>query len=284
MNTQKQIVPFISVIVPCYNQGEYLSEALESVINQTYSNWECIIIDDGSTDNSYSIAQKWSEIDSRFILLKKENGGLSDARNYGIERAQGVWILPLDADDKICPYYLDYAEKEIKKDESIDIIYCRAGFFGETTGEWSLIDFDFTKMLSENQIFCSAIFKKSEWYRVGGYDINMIFGFEDWDFWINILKLKNPKIVKLNYIGFLYRKKSQSMTTEMIKFKERIRMMHNYIYHKHEDIYYDHFGSFQDLALEYTKVNGSNKYFIKLINHNFITKKLFKIIRLLNRF
>lgn len=89
----------VSIIVPCFNQAQYLDEALESVFNQTYKNWECIIINDGSPDHTEEVAKKWLEKDSRFIYLYKENGGLSSARNFGLEKANGDFIQFLDSDD-----------------------------------------------------------------------------------------------------------------------------------------------------------------------------------------
>ena len=120
-------MPLISVIVPCYNQAQYLDECLQSVLDQTYTDWECIIVNDGSPDHTEEIAKKWVEKDTRFIYLSKENGGLSSARNAGIEIAKGEWILPLDADDKIGNLYLELGEKEFDKDYTI--VYCDAAFF-----------------------------------------------------------------------------------------------------------------------------------------------------------
>ncbi len=79
----------ISIVVPCFNQGKYLNESLQSVFEQTYSLWECIIIDDGSTDDTRNITKKWLEKDSRFKYFYKENDGLCAARNSGIEIANG---------------------------------------------------------------------------------------------------------------------------------------------------------------------------------------------------
>ncbi len=93
--------PLISVIVPCYLQAEYLDECLQSVYDQTYSNWECIIVNDGSLDNTEEIAKRWLEKDNRFRYIYKENGGLSSARNAGIREAKGEWIQFLDSDDMI---------------------------------------------------------------------------------------------------------------------------------------------------------------------------------------
>ena len=91
--------PVISIIVPCYNQAQFLDECLQSILDQTYYNWECIIVNDGSPDNTEELATKWVEKDSRFKYSYKENGGLSSARNFGIEQAGGVWIQFLDCDD-----------------------------------------------------------------------------------------------------------------------------------------------------------------------------------------
>lgn len=89
----------VSIIIPCYNQAQYLEKCLQSVLEQTYSNWECIIVNDGSIDNTEQIALKWSKIDSRFIYIKKDNGGLSSARNKGLENVKGNYIQFLDSDD-----------------------------------------------------------------------------------------------------------------------------------------------------------------------------------------
>jgi glycosyltransferase involved in cell wall biosynthesis len=85
----------VSVIVPCFNQAQYLGEALQSVLAQTYTNWECIIVDDGSPDNTERVASKFVKLDNRIKYHKKQNGGLADARNYGINKAKGEFILPL---------------------------------------------------------------------------------------------------------------------------------------------------------------------------------------------
>lgn len=105
--------PLVSIIVPCYNQAQYLDEALQSVFNQTYINWECIIVNDGSPDNTEEVAQKWIEKDKRFKYLFQENGGLSSARNLGINNAIGDWIQFLDSDD-----ILDYEKLELSLNNS----------------------------------------------------------------------------------------------------------------------------------------------------------------------
>ena len=191
----------ISVVVPVYNCEKYIERAIESVIKQTYDNWELIIVNDGSPDNTEEVALHWVEKDTRFIYLKKENGGLSSARNAGIEVAKGEWILPLDCDDKIGSQYLELGSQQFNS--GYTIIYCEAEFFGDRTGEWELPEFSLKEFAIQNTIFCSAFFKKLDWVLVGGYDENLKLGYEDWEFWINIAK-KNFSVHKLDEVCFFF--------------------------------------------------------------------------------
>lgn len=93
----------VSVIIPCYNQGAYLSESVSSVLAQTVSDWECFIVNDGSTDETEKMALEFCSKDKRIKYIKKENGGLSSARNAGLEKASGKWVQFLDADDIVAP-------------------------------------------------------------------------------------------------------------------------------------------------------------------------------------
>lgn len=101
--------PLVSVIIPCYNKAAFLAEALDSVFMQSYSNWECIIINDGSLDNTQNIAKSYAIKDNRFKYLCQDNQGVSIARNNGIKASSGIFILPLDADDTIEPTYIEKA-------------------------------------------------------------------------------------------------------------------------------------------------------------------------------
>jgi cellulose synthase/poly-beta-1,6-N-acetylglucosamine synthase-like glycosyltransferase len=203
----------ISIIVPCYNQAQYLDECLQSVYSQTCEDWECIIINDGSPDNTQDVANKWVVKDSRFRYYEIENSGVSSARNFGINQATGNWILPLDGDDKIGNNYLLLAKKEMQNNSTI--IYCKAQYFGEKTGEFALEHFTKYELLYSNKIFCTAFFKKEFWENLQGYDETMKDGYEDWEFWIRIIFNKNfkIKIKKLNYVGFFYRIKKVSRNT-----------------------------------------------------------------------
>ena len=116
-----KFTPLISVVIPAYNAEQFLDETLESVLSQTYENWECIIVNDGSTDNTESIAKKWCEKDARFCYFYKENSGVSDTRNLGIKEARGEYITFLDADDLYMPNFLEVClENLVEKD--VDLI------------------------------------------------------------------------------------------------------------------------------------------------------------------
>lgn len=227
----------ISVIVPCYKQSPYLSEALESVLTQTYQNWECIIVDDGSPDDTALIAQSFCALDERFKYLYKENGGLSSARNTGIKKASGNLILPLDADDRIHKDYLKLAIDAFTQYNDLDLVYCKADFFGEKNGEWILEPYSYTKLLNNNLIFCSAVFKKHNFIKAKGYNENLKNGFEDWDLWIRML---NPasKIFQIPKTLFYYRIKKESMFQQLTKggykkVKWEVFLSCTYIYRNH---------------------------------------------------
>ena len=96
----------ISVIVPIYNVEKYLRTCLNSLLEQTYENFEVLMINDGSTDSSATICQEYAERDSRFVYFEKENGGLASARNFGIDHSKGMYISFIDSDDWVVETYL----------------------------------------------------------------------------------------------------------------------------------------------------------------------------------
>ncbi len=110
--------PKISIIIPMYNVEKYLRRCLDSVANQTFTDWQAICVDDGSPDNSGKIAKEYAARDKRFIVVHKENGGLSDARNFGMPYAKGKYIMFLDSDDFIHPQTMEIAYNAIEKNKS----------------------------------------------------------------------------------------------------------------------------------------------------------------------
>lgn len=124
----------ISIIVPVYNVSEYLEECLNSIINQSYKNIEIIVVDDGSTDQSPMICDIYSKKDDRISVYHKLNGGLSDARNYGIDKAIGSLISFVDSDDVLMPNFIDYLYNLLKQNKA-DISECQIQrFYGSNNG------------------------------------------------------------------------------------------------------------------------------------------------------
>ena len=113
----------ISVIVPVYKVEKFLARCLDSIISQTYENMEIILVDDGSPDSCGSICDEYAQRDARFRVLHKENGGLSDARNCGVEIASGAYIAFIDSDDYIAPNYVEYLYR-LLVDNDADISCC----------------------------------------------------------------------------------------------------------------------------------------------------------------
>lgn len=275
--------PLISIIIPCYNQAQYLDECLQSVMDQTYQNWECIIVNDGSIDNTKEIAESWTNKDYRFIYLEKENGGVSSARNFGIERSDGEWILPLDGDDKIGIRYLELAEKQFNS--GYTLIYCKANFFGTINKEWNLVDYSYNEMLLHNLIFCSVFFTKKTFMESKGYDVNLIYGLEDWDFLLTVLD-ENKKVLKLDYIGFYYRR--NEISRDVVINTDKIKLSHseNYIYKKHHQKYEQRFGNFFDIQREISNLKYKiqdlefhNERLMSIINEPFLLKIKRKLLK-----
>ncbi len=203
----------VSIIIPCYNQAHFLDDAIKSALEQTYKNTEIIVVDDGSPDNVKEVVSKYPTV----IFIKKENGGLSSARNAGIEIATGTYILPLDADDKLHPTFI---AETIGKD---DIVSTGLRTFGNENRNWitDLIKPEYKDFYERNHINCCSLFKREVWEELGGYDEQMKDGFEDWDLWIRATKGGYSVTVVRKFL-FFYRKHSVSMFKEAHKKRESI--------------------------------------------------------------
>jgi glycosyltransferase involved in cell wall biosynthesis len=225
--------PLVSVIIPYYNQSEYILECIESVVSQSYQNVEIIIVDDGSRDPISNINSNLLTF-SIVKILTIENNGLPFARNHGIINSKGKYILPLDADDKIASNYIEQAVSILEKDYDTCLVYGAARYFGELNSTWSLEKYSFDKMIFYNQIYASAIFRRADFDLTNGYDISMNLGWEDWDFWLSILTIKS-KVHFIEDVCFFYRVRNDSMSKKMSDdFKIKLR---RYIYQKHSNLY-----------------------------------------------
>ncbi|MEM6321087.1 MAG: glycosyltransferase, partial [Bacteroidota bacterium] len=177
--------------------------------------YELIIINDGSTN--ISTLKILKEIENRGLLvINQKNKGLSAARNEGIKIAKGKYILPLDSDNKIKTDHLLSSIEVLENNPQIGVVYGNAEYFGEKKGLWKNKPFDILELLKVNYIDACAIFRKSIWEEVGGYDEKMLLGSEDWDFWIRIA-MRGWRFHYVNEVLFEYRVRKDSMVNTITR-------------------------------------------------------------------
>lgn len=270
-------VPKTSFIVPCYNQASFLHEALNAVHGQTFQNWECIIVNDGSTDETEGVATKWVEKDKRFKYISKPNGGLSSARNKGIKISKGKYIFPFDADDKIHPEYLEKAIHILEKDDSIEVLSSKVELFGAKKEVYQLPEYTFETLLLKNCFIACSIFKKTSYLKVGGYDENLK-SFEDWDFWISVLK-DGGKVHVIDEVLYYYRKhETDSLSNRFYSDGNFYYGLYDYVYKKHIDLYQNAFPNFIFVYKDYLKFKAFNEKIKKNVFFK-IYAKLKKLVK-----
>ena len=225
----------VSIIILSYNQGAMLREALASVEEARNANLlEMIIVDDGSSEpETTRILNEIEETGYRVLLLP--NRGLSADRNAGIRLAKGEFILPLDGDNRLRDVYLNEGVSLLKNNPGIGVVYTDAEYFGERTGRWDVPDFNLLSLVRWNFIDVCALYRKSLWEELGGYDEQMPWiGLEDWDFWLRVAS-HGGNFVHLPKIGFDYRVRRDSLS---VKSSPHAVELENYIFGKPEMAYY----------------------------------------------
>ena len=216
-----------SIVIPCYNQAEYLPEAIESALAQTYGDVEVVVVNDGSPDATSEVARRYP-----VVLVEQDNAGLSAARNAGILAASGQFILTLDADDMIDRTFIEKAVPLFTT--GVGIVRAYQQNFGDDDTAYALPDVRTVyDILPRNAICCCSVFRRDLWEKVGGFDENMKSGYEDWEFWIRILA-KRKQVRTIPEVLFLYRKHGRSMIDETL---EQHQDIVDYIKNKHRDLY-----------------------------------------------
>ena len=274
----------VSIIVPCFLQAHYLDEALQSVLEQSYANWECIIVNDGSPDATELVAKHWLEKDNRFKYVYKENGGLPSARNTGIKKSTGEFILPLDADDILHPAYLKKVVPLLESNSALAIVSCYTKFFtnklSNIVHELKPKGTNYTDLMFENKLIATSVYRKKCWEEVGGYDESMKKGFEDWEFWLNITK-RGWEFQFVEEFLFYYRKAKKSMLVDTINNHAETNM--EYIFRKHQDIYCKHFDNTAEVLFYYIKTHRIGKMKIKKSIEYSIGKFFTKPFRMISK-
>ncbi len=211
-------LPLVSVIIPAYNAETFIERTLKSVLSQTYTNIEVIVVDDGSKDKTFEIVQSIAQKDSRIVLIKQENAGVAAARNLAIEKSQGEYIAPIDADDI---WYAEKIEKQVKcilnAEESVGLVYSLAVDIDENDliiGQ-SSVD---TLFKPEGKIYTALVFinflgnastpliRRACFKHIGGYNCQLkqqaAQGCEDWDMYLRIAEYYEFRVVPEFLIGY----------------------------------------------------------------------------------
>lgn len=232
--------PVLSIIIPCYNQAKYDGEAIDSVLSQTFTNWELIIVDDGSTDDSYSIMTEYAGRDERITCLRQANGGPSKARNHGAKYAKGKYLLFFDSDDKLAPTYLEQGVQYMEANEECAVFYPRVKYFGSRNDEELVRYTSYKDLLCKSSILCTSIIRKQDFDRIGGFDETMR-GFEDWELFIRLLH-HNDVAHQSTDVLFYYRmhRAEGSVNAQAIQKSDQLTA---YIYDKNQAIYNEYFGN-----------------------------------------
>lgn len=180
-----------SIVIPCFNQSHFLNDTMSSLIYQTYGNWEAIIVNDGSTDNTIEIGNYWCKRDSRIKIISVSNNGLSSARNIGIEFSTCEYIALLDADDKYVSNHLQSLLNVFQTGS--DIVFTGYRYFSDSSPINHSVRLNrlmnFQQILDGNMVPPVAVaFKRSIFDLSGGFDTSLKSA-EDWDLWIRCYKI-----------------------------------------------------------------------------------------------
>lgn len=207
-------MPKVSIVIPCYNHGEYIDEAVDSILSQTFKDFEIIIVNDGSTDEfTIQKLKAYDKVKTRVIHI--ENQGLPFARNTGISQAVGEYIVALDADDTFEPTFLEKAVQVVEQQPDVGIVACGINYFGYVNRKVMPLSGDVRVCLSQSGTVGSSFFRKVCWEQAGGYHAH-VWGYEDWDFNISVTKHGWRLHVIEEYL-FNYRQHRASMRLEAHK-------------------------------------------------------------------
>ncbi|WP_282073730.1 glycosyltransferase family 2 protein [Polaribacter atrinae] len=249
--------PKVSIVIPCYNYKDYIEETVSSILNQNFKDFEVIIVDDGSNSETKDVLRKINN--SKVTILEQENSGASNARNNGVKKALGQYILTLDSDDTFHFTFLEKAVAILDNDKAVTAVSSHCNIFIEKD---TIIDTHTPKggglenFLFDNNSTSFALIRKSFWEKIGGYDEKMTNGFEDWEFWISFTR-NGGYIHMIPELLFNYRYKKKSLNVDS---KENHREANlAYIYKKHSDIYKLHFLELVDFLSELAARNKRNE-------------------------
>ena len=211
-STAVLLPPRVSVIITCYNLGQYLDEAVDSVLSQTCQDFEILVVDDGSTDPATE-AMLADYRRPRTRVIRIAHGGVAAARNVGIANTTGAYLCAMDADDRFEPSYLAKAVPVLDGDPSVTFVSCWLRTFGDEDWEWKPERCDLPTLLWEDTVLTASLVRREAVLAIGGYDTAMpVQGDDDWDLWLTLVE-RGYRGVILPEVLFHYRRRPGSVST-----------------------------------------------------------------------
>jgi len=212
----------VSLAMPIYNYAKRLNPTLQSVYNQDYTNFEIIIVNDGSDDEYCLLKLDSLKNQDGITIIHKENSGVSDTRNRAVKESKGDYILPLDADDMILPGYLKTAVNIIKNNPKISPVYCDTIHIGEMQGLEKRPEWSPERLLSGPFIVNSSMYSRESYNVVAGYDTTLQ-GWEDYHFWLKMMKKGFlGKHINKGLFVYFHHEKDGSVSTDANKNQQQL--------------------------------------------------------------
>ena len=227
----------ISVLIPCFNHGQFIGEAIGSVLSQTLQDFEIIVVDDGSTDPRTRNTVAGLPRD-RMTVLTTENRGLPAARNHAARHAHGEFLCALDADDKLAAEWFEKAAGVLDDKPDIAFVSHWLETFGDERWTWKPERCDLPSLLARNVVNGAALVRRAAFDAVGGYDESMREGCEDWDFWLRLVERGYQGAI-IPEVLFYYRRRSDSMSRVMLD-EQAYRRPLDVLVSKHDAQYREH--------------------------------------------
>lgn len=226
-------MPKVSVIIPCYNQGEYIEEAIDSVLSQSYQDFEIIVVNDGSDDPG-TISLLAGLQKNKTTVFTIANAGVAAARNVGISKSKGAYILPLDADDWIDSRFLSLAIPLLEQNAAYELIGTGVQYFGEMDQKEFLPLYVPQQHLLQNLFFNTSLFRRASFDKLNGYDESFRLGWEDWEFYLRLVDHQSQVFIINEYL-YHYRIKKISRNADLQN--EKKQLVEQQLFFKHIEKY-----------------------------------------------
>jgi glycosyltransferase involved in cell wall biosynthesis len=282
-------MPKVSIIIPCYNQGKFLDETLKSVYEQTYKDWECLMIDDGSTDNTGKIGSAWASKDKRFTYHRQTNQGVTKARDYGLDAASGEWIQFLDGDDLLEKTKFEKSLKEAGSNTMVitNFSMLSGGDAMPAFCDLTKYEINFQNLLQGWDIDFNLPIHCPLTHRsvVGNTRFRTALkAKEDWLFWLEIFR-KNPRVRFINESLCIYRQHAEGASKNFISVFQDHYNANEYLYKNYPDeatrkILFDRLNN---MLLEVNKTALDQKTYIRKLQSTKVLKVYLKIRKMFTR-